>query len=273
MQLALRRLLVLTVLPLALVTACGEGPTPQPKPSGTVAPGFNEALGSVVNPSEEAGGELRIAVPGSCGDWKPELAISAACANLQRALSRQLTTYVSEPGRAGSVVTADLATELGQSADDGMTWTYTLKPLLKWDDGSPLTTVDVARGLRNLDLRRGDFTITAIEFGANHAITIRLDRSFHDFNAVVALPAAAPVARGDVVRFSGPFAVDPADSSRLTRNAMWNAESDMVRKPLVDGMRIGEASQHRGTAFDQHVREASRSQFHEQFSQPLAMIR
>lgn len=209
-----------------------------PAPSGTTAPGFNEALGSVVNPSEEIGGELRIAVPGDCGGWVPRLTTSAACSNLQRALSRQLTTYVSAPGRAGSVVTADLATELGLSDAEGMTWRYQLKPHLFWDDGSPLTSVDVARGLRNLDLRRSDFRITEIEFGADRTIIVRLDRPFHDFNAVVALTVAAPVAAGDTLKFSGPFTVDESDPSHLGRNAMWSPESDTVRHPVAYDMRI-----------------------------------
>ncbi|MGI9137363.1 MAG: ABC transporter substrate-binding protein [Candidatus Nanopelagicales bacterium] len=223
---------------LALLVGCSTNAAPAPAPSGTVAPGFNEALGSVVNPSEETGGQLRVAVPGRCGGWNPQLTTSAACANLQRALSRQLTTYVAAPGRAGSVVTADLATELGQSDSEGMSWTFTLKPYLKWDDGSPLTTLDVARGLRNLDLRRADFRITDIEFGTNRTMIVRLDRPFHDFNAVVALTIAAPVARGEVVRFSGPFTIDRSNPSRLVRNALWDPATDSVRKPMVDGMRI-----------------------------------
>jgi peptide/nickel transport system substrate-binding protein len=223
---------------LALLVGCSTTAAPEPAPSGTIAPGFNEALGSVVNPSEETGGELRIAVPGKCEGWEPRLTFSAACANLQRALSRQLTTYVSAPGRAGSVVTADLATELGQSDAEGKTWTFTLKPYLFWDDGAALTALDVARGLRNLDLRRPDFIITDIEFGAERTMVVRLDRPFHDFNAVVALAVAAPVARGDVVKFSGPFSVDGADASHLVRNPYWNPDTDSVRKPVVSDMRI-----------------------------------
>jgi len=223
---------------MALLVGCSTSSTPAPAPSGTIAPGFNEALSSVVNPSEEVSGELRIAVPGDCSGWKPELTISTACANIQRALSRQLTTYVSAPGRAGSVVTADLATELGQSDTEGKTWTYTLKPFLFWNDGSPLTTVDVARGLRNLDLRRGDFTITSIDLGANRTITVHLDRPFHEFDAVAALTIAAPHAQGDLVKYSGPFAVDPGSPSHLVRNAMWDQENDSVRRPVVFGIRI-----------------------------------
>jgi peptide/nickel transport system substrate-binding protein len=221
---------------LAVVSACSSASSPAPAPSGTVAPGFNEALGSVVNPSEETGGVLRIAVPGNCSDWKPELTVSTACANLQRALSRQLTTYVSAPGRAGSVVTADLATSLGESDADGMTWTYTLKPFVKWNDGSPLTTVDVARGLRNLDLRRADFRITDIDLGAGRTITVHLDRPFHDFDAVAALTIAAPIAPGEVTRFSGPFAVDASNPSHLTRNQQWDQATDDVRAPVVHDM-------------------------------------
>lgn len=233
--------LVLTIplaLSLVLAAGCSTGSSPAPAPSGTIAPGFNEALGSVVNPSEDTGGRLRIAVPGSCGGWRPSLTVSAACSNLQRAMSRQLTTYVSSPGRAGSVVTADLATELGQSNAEGTTWTFTLKPYLKWNDGSPLTSVDVARGLRNLDLRRADFRIKGIDLGANRAITVHLDRPFHDFNAVAALTVAAPEAAGDALRFSGPFAADPADPDHLVRNAHWDPSSDLVRKPVAHDMRI-----------------------------------
>ena len=225
-------------LSLTLLVGCSTSAAPEPAPSGTVAPGFNEALGSVVNPSEEIGGELRIAVPGDCGGWVPRLTTSAACANVQRALSRQLTTYVSAPGRAGSVVTADLATKLGQSDSEGMNWSYTLKPYLKWNDGSPLTTLDIARGLRYLDLRRADFRITDIEFGASRTMIVRLDRPFHDFNAVIALPAAAPVARGDVVKFSGPFEIDATDPSQLIRNEEWDPDTDEVRKPVAAGMKI-----------------------------------
>ena len=44
-------------LSLALVAGCSSSAAPAPAPSGTIAPGFNEALGSVVNPSEEIGGD------------------------------------------------------------------------------------------------------------------------------------------------------------------------------------------------------------------------
>jgi hypothetical protein len=49
------RTLALVVVPLALIAACSSSAAPAPAPSGTIAPGFNEALGSVVNPSEEIG--------------------------------------------------------------------------------------------------------------------------------------------------------------------------------------------------------------------------
>ena len=233
-----RRLSVLAVVPLVLLAACSTSATPEPAPSGTIAPGFNEALGSVVNPSEEVGGNLRVAVSGNCSDWQPVLVTTAACANLQRALSRGLTTYVSAPGRAGSVVTSDLATELGSSDSEGTTWTFTLKPFLFWNNGSPLTTVDVARGLRNLDLYRVDFRITSIDLNAGRVVVVHLDRPFHDFNAVVALPSAAPVAAGEIVKFSGPFQVEATDPSRLVRNSMWDPATDSVRLPVANSISI-----------------------------------
>ncbi len=46
----------------------------------------------------------------------------------------------------------DLATDLGKSSDGGKTWTYTLQEGLKFEDGSPITSKDVAYAvLRSMD--------------------------------------------------------------------------------------------------------------------------
>ena len=37
-----------------------------------------------------------------------------------------------------------MATDLGKSSDGGKTWTYTIQKGLKFEDGTPVTTKDVA---------------------------------------------------------------------------------------------------------------------------------
>ena len=60
-----------------------------------------------------------------------------------------------------------LAAELGRRPTDGLTWTYHLRPGLKWSDGQPLTANDVAYTFNRVhqrqvradelrQLRRGD---------------------------------------------------------------------------------------------------------------------
>jgi len=45
-------------------------------------------------------------------------------------------------------VQADLATDTGTTDDGGLTWTYTIKDGLKWEDGSDLTAEDFLYGLK-----------------------------------------------------------------------------------------------------------------------------
>ena len=60
--------------------------------------------------------------------------------------------FKTEPGEAGLEVVPDLATDLGKSSDGGKTWTYTLQDGLKFEDGSPITSKDVAYAvLRSMD--------------------------------------------------------------------------------------------------------------------------
>ena len=54
-------------------------------------------------------------------------------------------TYAQQPGEEGLELVPDLAEDLGEVSDDGLTWTYTLKEGLKFEDGTPITAEDVRR--------------------------------------------------------------------------------------------------------------------------------
>jgi peptide/nickel transport system substrate-binding protein len=57
-------------------------------------------------------------------------------------IHRRLTTYKRDAAGKYTVV-GDLATNSGQSSDGGKTWTYHLKPGIKWQNGEPITSKDI----------------------------------------------------------------------------------------------------------------------------------
>jgi peptide/nickel transport system substrate-binding protein len=63
-------------------------------------------------------------------------------------IMRSLVSYQYSPDEAeGNSLVPDLATDTGKVSEDGLTWTFTLKDGLKWEDGSELTCADVAYGV------------------------------------------------------------------------------------------------------------------------------
>jgi peptide/nickel transport system substrate-binding protein len=60
-----------------------------------------------------------------------------------RLLYRTLVTYKAAPGAAGSELVPDLATDLGSPSNGARTWTFHLRPGVKYEDGSPVTAQDV----------------------------------------------------------------------------------------------------------------------------------
>ncbi len=62
-------------------------------------------------------------------------------------VTRTLTTYSYSAGNTGSTIVPDMATDIGTTKDGGITWTFTLKPNITWEDGSEVTTNDIAYGI------------------------------------------------------------------------------------------------------------------------------
>lgn len=57
-------------------------------------------------------------------------------------IHRRLTSYKRDADGHYTVV-GDLATDSGETKDGGKTWTYHLKPGIKWQDGTPITSADI----------------------------------------------------------------------------------------------------------------------------------
>ena len=61
-------------------------------------------------------------------------------------LMRTLVTYKPVAGADGNTLVADLATNTGVPSNKAKNWTFTLRPGVKWEDGSPITCADVKYG-------------------------------------------------------------------------------------------------------------------------------
>ena len=135
-----------------------------------------------------------------------------------RLYTRQLVAFAPKPGPAGARVVPDLATAPGRTTDGGRTWTYTLRPGLRWSDGRPLTSADVKYGIERLfasDVITGGPTwavqllddraapydgpyrdkggLRSIATPDARTITFTLKQPVGDFPYIVSLPTTAPV--------------------------------------------------------------------------------
>jgi len=62
-------------------------------------------------------------------------------------IHRTLTGYIEEPRGGGIKLVGDLATNAGETTDNGRTWKYTLRDDIAFEDGTPITSKQVALGL------------------------------------------------------------------------------------------------------------------------------
>lgn len=148
-----------------------------------------------------------------------------------RTLHRTLTAYAPyADGKTQADLVGDLATDTGTASEDLRTWSFTLRPGVTWEDGSPVTCEDVKHGVARTfatDVVTGGSTdalavlaiprtpegrstylgpyATAPEAAtgaasfdqavscADRTITFLLAEPTSDFNEMVTLPAFAPV--------------------------------------------------------------------------------
>lgn len=136
---------VAAVLALATTAACGSGGGGTGgKGGGSGSTGFNAGLTSVVNPSAAKTGTLNFVTSTDWDSMDPGNTYDAFSWDFAPLYTRPLLTYSPKPGTAGLQVVPDLATGLGVASDGGKTWTYHIRSGLKYSNGQPITSADVA---------------------------------------------------------------------------------------------------------------------------------
>jgi peptide/nickel transport system substrate-binding protein len=253
------------------LSACGSSS----KDSGSSGPQLNnKAVNDVVNPSDAKGGTLKAAMAGGWGDsFDPGNTYYAYSWNMARNYSRTLVMFKPAPGKQSLELVPDTATDLGKSSDGGKTWTYTIQKDLKMEDGTPVTSKEIAyavsRTFDTAELKLGPQYLatllnwpkdykgpykgpknadisSAIETPDPYTIVFHLKQPFAEFDYLAALPQTAPVppAKDTGSKYtthpisSGPYMwKGNADINRggtLVRNPNWDAKTDPNRKALPD---------------------------------------
>jgi peptide/nickel transport system substrate-binding protein len=239
----------------------------------TTTAGYNAAYDQIVNASTKTGGTLNLLTASDCDSWDPQRTYYGWCWNMQRLFTRSLIGYQVLNGTKYTLA-PDLATDMGTHNANFTQWTYTLKPGIKWSNGTPVTPMDVKYGVERLwatDVINGgpaSYFITGIKAPKNYAgpykngnnnvgitttattITFNLTGPNADFNYLMAMAASAPVpykvegGPGFVGATytkhplsTGPFMIKsytPNKSIIFVRNPYWTQASDTIRHPLVN---------------------------------------
>jgi peptide/nickel transport system substrate-binding protein len=187
--------------------------------------------------------------------------------NFYRLVYRQLTT--SAPGSAEdpNEIVPDLAESLGEASDDGLTWTYTLKDGVKFDNGDPITSAEVKFGISRawdpelgigspylkqvIDAPEGyegpykSGDLPTIETPDEKTIVFHLIKPFPEFDAVLSQVNATPFPTGSgagdefihEIVASGPYKLAeyvPGSTIKLERNENWDPATDEVRAAKPD---------------------------------------
>ena len=239
---------------------------------GNTTTAFNAAFDKIVNPSTKTGGTLNLLTASDCDSWDPQRTYYGWCWNMQRLFTRSLIGYKVLNG-AKFTLAPDLATDMGTHNANFTKWTYTLKPGIKWSNGTAVTPMDIKYGVERLfatdvinggpssyfiqgiahpksyvgPYKSGD--LSTITTTAN-TITFNLSGPNADFNYLMAMSASAPVPykveggpgfKGATYTkhplSTGPFMIQsytPNKSIIFVRNPNWSQATDTIRHPLVN---------------------------------------
>lgn len=252
---------------LAILTACGQSAAG----GGDTSVKQNEALTQTINPSTANGGILKLAEADQPDSTDPGNTYYAYTVDFERLYARTLVTYNPVPGPDGLKLQPDLASGLGQVSPDGLTWTYHLKPGIKFEDGETVTSQDIKYAversanyttvLANGPTYFQNYLIDPTYAGAYNdktpdkmglggittpdatTVVFHLQKPFADFDYLVTMLEVAPVppAKDTGTNYqnhplsTGPYmfkSYSPGKSLVLVPNPQWKASTDPTRKQL-----------------------------------------
>ncbi|HEY2442848.1 MAG TPA: ABC transporter substrate-binding protein [Streptosporangiaceae bacterium] len=225
----------------------------------------------MVNPSTHKGGTLTFGDSSTPDSFDPGNTYYAWVLNFDRLFVTPLTTYKSCPGTCGNALVPGLATNTGVVSSDGLTWTYTLKSGVTFQDGTPVTSQDVKYAVERTydrsvlangpsyftqlladptypgpykDRAKNLMGLTSITTPNNLTIVFHLLKPYPDFPYVVAFPQTAPVPPSKDTgsnyqlnpQSTGPYMFQSYQLNKqavLVDNPKWNPSWDPQAKQLA----------------------------------------
>ena len=240
-------------------TAATGGATPQasndPYAARIVEAGF-----------DEPGGNVNVLMSSDFQTLDPGNSNYVQTANVGQLYYRTLTMAKETAGQPPEIV-PDLATDLGKVSEDGLTWTYTLKDDLKYEDGTPIVAADIKYGIErtfardvytqapqelnavlDADTYKGPYSggeLTAVETPDDKTVIFHLKQPYPDFPALASRSNSAPVPEAKDTKLdytnhpvsSGPYMIENYERGReltLVRNPNWDPATDENRSALPD---------------------------------------
>src|SRR5580658_2658471 len=208
-----------------LISACssssgssGSSSTTPTSTTGTAA--FNAGITSVVNPSTHKGGTLTYEVRGTPDSFDPGNTYYAWVLDFDHLYTMPLFGYKSCPGSCGLQLVPDLATNMGTTSANGLTYTVQIQPDVKFENGTVVTSQDVKYAIERTydrsvlangptyyqalltdptypgpykDRAKNLMGLTAIDTPNATTLVFHLQAPFPDLPYVLAFPNTAPV--------------------------------------------------------------------------------
>ncbi|WP_433218633.1 ABC transporter substrate-binding protein [Dactylosporangium sp. CS-047395] len=263
------------------LSACGGGSSTDNNSGdqGKKGPsGFDAAVKGVVNPSDKKGGTLKLTIHDNPDSLDPQIAYYANEWNLMKGFFvRTLLANDTKPGADGLKLVPDLATEVPTPEDGGKKYTFHLKPGVKFEDGSPVTSKDIKYGIERIfatevvnagpkylvdlldqgqkypgaykDPDPDKLGLKSVQTPDDTTIVFTLDKPNSDFLYHMQMPVSSPVQRAkdngtqyaNHPQSTGPYKFESYDQGKkltLVRNDQWDPKTDPVRKALPDRVEI-----------------------------------
>lgn len=215
---------------------------------------------------DEPGGNVNVLMSSDFQTLDPGNSNYVQTANVGQLYYRTLTMAKETAGQPPEIV-PDLATDLGKVSEDGLTWTYTLKDGLKYEDGTPIVAADIKYGIErtfardvytqapqelnavlDADTYKGPYSggdLTAVETPDDKTVIFHLKQPYPDFPALASRSNSAPVPEAKDTKLdytnhpvsSGPYMIENYERGReltLVRNPNWDPATDENRSALPD---------------------------------------
>ncbi|MEV0268841.1 ABC transporter substrate-binding protein [Hamadaea sp. NPDC050747] len=234
--------------------------------------------GEAVTPAPDVeghttGGKITVIQDGDFEHLDPQMIYVSNALSYSQLFHRTLTGYIESPKEGEPLkLVGDLATNAGETTDNGKTWKYTLRDGVKFDDGTAITSKDIAYSISRSFGPRGSqgpqYLQAALDksYGKDggyagptadkpyapgistpddKTIIFTFDAPHTELPFLLAFPTSTPVpaAKDTKEKYetqfvsSGPYKTKeyvPGTKLVLEKNPNWDPKSDPIRHQYVD---------------------------------------